>query len=143
MVLNETLRLYPPSWGYPRHCESGMDLDGYSIPGDSLVIPMVYHSHRDPRHWSNPETFDPERFARDKAAKIDRFVFYPFGGGARMCLGANLAPMVLQLIIVSVFQQYRLEFKPRFAGDPEAEFGFEIHPRDHICMQLSRVPQRR
>lgn len=136
MVMNETVRLYPPSWGYPRHCEHGMEIDGYNIPADSLVIPMVYHSHRDPRHWERPDDFYPEHFSPENAANIDRFLYYPYGGGARMCLGANLAPLVLQLIIVSVFQKYQLEFEPRFEGDPEEEFGFEIHPHDQIRMRV-------
>lgn len=139
MVMNETVRLYPPSWGYPRYCEQGMEIDGYSIPKNSLVVPMVYHSHRDPRYWERPDDFYPEHFDSEKTASIDRFLYYPYGGGARMCLGANLAPLVLQLVIASVFQKYRMEFKPRFDGDPVEEFGFEIHPHDQICMDVRRL----
>ena len=139
MVLQETLRLFPPSWGYPRWCADGMEVDGHHIPPRSLVIPMVWHSHRHPEHWVKPEAFDPERFSPENAAGRNRFVYYPFGAGARTCLGANLAPMVLGLIIACVFQRYRLEFAPRFAGDPHSEFGFEIHPRDQIRMRVERL----
>jgi cytochrome P450 len=139
MVLQETMRLFPPSWGYPRWCAEGMEIDGHRVPPRSLVIPMVWHSHRHPEHWVEPEAFDPERFSPENAAGRNRFVYYPFGAGARMCLGANLAPLVMGLIVARVFQRYRLEFAPRFAGDPESEFGFEIHPRDQIRMRVERL----
>jgi cytochrome P450 len=139
MVLQETMRLFPPSWGYPRWCADGMEIDGHQVPPRSLVIPMVWHSHRHPEHWAKPEAFDPNRFSPENAAGRNRFVYYPFGAGARMCLGANLAPMVMGLIIARVFQRYRLGFAPRFAGDPESVFGFEIHPRDQIRMRVERL----
>ena len=138
-VLQEILRLYPPSWGYPRHCVQGMELDGYQIPPKSMVIPMVYHTQRDPRLWPDPERFDPERFDPQRASKITPYAAFPFGGGARMCLGANFAPLVMRLILTMIFQRYRLEFRPRFAADPVAEFGFEIHPQDQIPMRVQRL----
>lgn len=139
MVLQETLRVFPPSWGYPRWCADGMEIDGHRIPPRSLVIPMVWHSHRHPEHWPDPEAFDPERFSPANAPGRNRFAHYPFGVGARTCLGANLAPMVMGLVVACVFQRYRLEFAPRFVGDPEPEFGFEIHPRDQIRMRVERL----
>jgi cytochrome P450 len=139
MVLQETMRVFPPSWGYPRWCADGMEIDGNHIPPRSLVIPMVWHSHRHPEHWVAPEAFRPERFSPENTAGRNRFVYYPFGAGARTCLGANLAPMVMGLIIARVFQRYHLEFAPRFAGDPQSEWGFEIHPRDQIRMRVARL----
>ena len=101
-----------------------------------MVIPMVYHSHRHPDYWTDPEAFDPDRFAPEAAKDIHRFVYYPFGGGARMCLGTHLAPFVLQTALVMVMQRYQLTLKPRFHGDPQAKFGFEIHPKDKIMMAV-------
>lgn len=138
-VLLETIRLFPPSWGYPRRCIEGMEVDGYRVSPDSLVIPMVYFTHRDPRFWRDPATFDPGRFQADKRAGMHRFAHYPYGIGPRKCLGANLAPLIILPIMVKIFQRYRLDFKPRFEGDPRPEFGFEIHPRDEIMMGLQRL----
>lgn len=135
-VLQEILRLYPPSWGYPRHCAEGMELDDYRIPGNSIVIPMAYHTQRDPRWWPEPEQFIPERFDPQRQQSLPPYAHYPFGGGARMCLGANFAPLVMRLILTMIFQRYRLEFAPRFAADPVAEFGFEIHPQDQVVLRV-------
>lgn len=130
-VLQESMRLYPPSWGYPRYCEQGMTLDEYTIPPLTMVIPMVYHTHRHPGLWHNPETFVPERFT-DPDADRHPFAHLPFGAGGRICLGAQLAPLVMTLVLAMTAQRYRLNFHPKSADDPVADFGFEIHPRDPI-----------
>lgn len=131
-VMQESTRLFPPSWGYPRHSKSGMDIDGYQVPPDSMVIPMVYFTHRHPDIWDSPEAFRPERFLGEGAGAIPSYAHLPFGAGPRTCLGAQLAPMVIILTLAGIFQKYRLDFRPRFAGDPIADFGFEIHPQDQI-----------
>lgn len=138
-VMLETTRLYPPSWGYPRHCERGMTIDGYDVPPDSMVIPMVYFTHRHPDFWNAPETFRPERFVGDGAKQIHPFAHLPFGAGARFCLGAQLAPMMLTMTLASIFQKLRLDFQPRFNGDPIADFGFEIHPQNEIRVTASQL----
>ncbi len=138
MVLQETLRLYPGSWGYPRYCDQELDIDDYRIPAGSLVIPMAYHVHRHPDHWQDLETFDPERFNEENSASIPRFAHIPFGAGARTCLGANLAPMVIRLVIATVCQRFKLAFKPRFPADPVTRFAFEILPKDRVLMSVSR-----
>src|SRR5690606_2807272 len=51
----ETTRLFPPSWGYPRHCQHGMTLGDFELPPDCMVIPMVYFTHRHPQFWDAPE----------------------------------------------------------------------------------------
>jgi cytochrome P450 len=134
----ETVRLFPPSWGYPRYCKEGMEIDGYEIPPESMVIPMVYFTHRHPDYWESPEEFRPERFVGESAKQIHQFAHLPFGAGARICLGAQLAPMMITMVVAGVFQQLRLEYRPRFDGDPIADFGFEIHPQDQILVNARR-----
>jgi cytochrome P450 len=95
---------------------------------------MVYHTHRLPDLWPDPERFDPDRFADSSHAEIHPFAYLPFGAGARICLGAQLGPMVMSLALTVIFQRYRLEFRPQSADDPVADFGFEIHPHDGIRM---------
>ncbi len=134
----ETIRLFPPSWGYPRYCKEGMEIDGYEIPPESMVIPMVYFTHRYPEFWEAPEEYRPERFVGDNAKAIHQYAHLPFGAGARICLGAQLAPMMITLVLAGIFQKLSLDFRPRFDGDPIADFGFEIHPQDQVRMKASR-----
>lgn len=139
MVLNETFRLYPPSWGYPRFAVDETEIGGYAIPAKSMLIPMVWHTHRDPRFWDSPESFDPERFSAENKSKIQPYSHLPFGVGSRICLGTHLAPMVLSVILAMIHQRYRLTFHPQFAEDPVADFGFEIHPKHAVHMSASRI----
>jgi cytochrome P450 len=139
-VLLETTRLFPPSWGYPRRAVQGMTVGGQAIEPGSLVMPMVYFTHRHPDFWADPECFDPDRFSAGRSQGQHRFAHFPYGLGPRKCLGANLAPLVMLPILARIFQRYRFRFTPRFAGDPRPEFGFEIHPRDGIEMQIERLP---
>lgn len=138
-VVKEALRLYPPSWGYPRFAPEGMTVDGVEIQPRSLVVPMVYITQRDPLIWKDPDAFRPERFDPETGEKVHPSAYLPFGSGPRTCLGAGLAPMIMQMILVQMFSRYRLAFTPRFANDPIAEFGFEIHPRDQIRVRITGV----
>jgi cytochrome P450 len=136
-VVKEALRLFPPSWGYPRFAPEGMTIDGVQVPPRSLVIPMVYITQRDPRIWKDATAFRPERFDPESGEKVHPSAYLPFGSGPRTCLGAGLAPMIMQMILVKMFSRYQLAFTPRYAKDPIAEFGFEIHPRDQIRVRIT------
>jgi cytochrome P450 len=139
MVFDETTRLYPPVWGFPRYSAEDLDIDGYHFPAGSLLLPLGYFAHRHPDFWDNPEAFDPERFAPDRQTKIHPFAHYPFGNGPRKCLGRNLAPLVMQLIVVAIVQRYSFQFRPSYPGDPVADFGFELGPRDKMMMTIHRA----
>jgi cytochrome P450 len=136
-VVKEALRLFPPSWGYPRFAPEGMTIDGVHVPPRSLVIPMVYITQRDPAIWKDATAFRPERFNPESGEKFHPSAYLPFGSGPRTCLGAGLAPMIMQMILVKMFSRYRFAFAPRYPKDPIAEFGFEIHPRDQIRVRIT------
>jgi cytochrome P450 len=63
MVVDETLRLYPPAWITNRRAIQDNTICGYRIPADAIVSISPYVTHRDPGLWENPEGFDPERFS--------------------------------------------------------------------------------
>jgi cytochrome P450 len=135
-VFKEMVRLYPAVWGYPRWTDHALLLGGVPIPAKSLVIPMVYLLHRDPRFWTEPERFWPDRFERDDAPGQQSFTYLPFSAGPRTCLGKALAPAVFQLVITMILTRFRIVFCPRFAGDPEVDFGFGIQPRNEVRVRL-------
>jgi cytochrome P450 len=134
MVFQEATRLYPPVWGYPRFANEEVQIGDHVFPARSLLLPIGYFAHRHPDFWDNPEVFDPERFRPEKASKIHPFAHYPFGGGPRMCLGRNLAPIICQLIVVMLAQRFSLTFAPRHPSEPILDFGFELGARGGIWM---------
>lgn len=111
-VIEESLRMYPPIWLYPRDVVADDVLAGYHIPaGTSLLLsPLV--SHRDPDVWENPEAFDPGRFADGAGRDRPRISYFPFGGGPRMCLGNLMAMLEMRLVIPMITQRFRLSLVP-------------------------------
>ena len=127
MVIDETLRLYPPGWILTRSPEADDEVGGYRIPAKSVIFLSPYLTHRHPDYWENADTFDPERFAPEHAAGYARFAYWPFGGGPRQCIGNNFALMEAQLIVAMVAQSYRLQPLPGTVVEPTA--GVTLQPR--------------
>ena len=120
MVIEETLRLYPPAWIIGRRANEDDEIDGYFIAKDTNCLIPVYQIHRDERHWEEPLKFKPERFSKENSRNRHKFVYFPFGGGPRLCIGNNFALMEMQLAVPMILQQFDL-YKPgnfKFRQDP-------------------------
>ena len=111
-VIEETLRLYPPTWLTARSPGEDDSIDGYAIPAGALVLLSPYLTHRHPEVWDDPERFDPDRFMAARAATRPAFSYFPFGGGPRRCIGSAFATMEMQMIVATVAQHYRLSLLP-------------------------------
>ncbi len=136
MVVEESLRMYPPIWLYPRDAVADDEIGGYHIPARSSVFLVPFVTHRHPELWDNPEAFDPERFSPDRSAARPQFAYFPFGGGQRQCIGNHMAMLQLQLAVIMIAQRYRLHVVP---GHP-VEHGFlvSLRPLHGILMNLQR-----
>uniref|UniRef100_A0A2C9W9V4 Cytochrome P450 n=1 Tax=Manihot esculenta TaxID=3983 RepID=A0A2C9W9V4_MANES len=88
-VIKETLRLHPPApLLLPREGRETCEINGYEIPAKTKVIVNAWAINRDPNHWTEAETFYPERFLDSSIDyKGNNFEFIPFGAGRRMCPG--------------------------------------------------------
>src|SRR4029079_12068723 len=78
MVVREAVRLYPPSWALPRLSKEPMEVDGYQIPKNALLVPAIYFVHRHLAYWPEPDRFDPERFSVENTKKIVSGSYFPF-----------------------------------------------------------------
>lgn len=119
MVVEESLRLYPPAWTFSRASIEDDEIGGYSIPKKAMVLVSPYTMHRHPAFWERPEEFDPERFTPERSANRPRFAYCPFGGGPRQCIGNLFALTEAQLILATVAQRYRLRVVPGHPVEPE------------------------
>ena len=112
LVLEETLRLYPPAWMFERQAVAADRLGGFDIDGGDIIGICPYVMHRHPKHWENPEGFDPARFRPERAASRPRYTYLPFGGGPRTCIGNHFAMMEAQILLAMIVRDYRLELDP-------------------------------
>lgn len=112
MVIDETLRLYPPADTIARKPLEDDVIGGYRIPAGSALALSPYVTHHRADLWENPEGFDPERFAPGYGHGRPRYAYYPFGGGPRQCIGNSFALMEATLVVAAVAQRYRLDLVP-------------------------------
>jgi cytochrome P450 len=136
-VIEETLRLYPPTWLTARTPVEDDTLGGYAIPAGTLVLLSPYLTHRHPAAWDAPERFDPNRFTPTRAAARPAFAHFPFGGGPRRCIGSAFATTEMQLIVSAVAQRYRLTLLPGARVIPAA--GLTLRPSPAVPARLHRI----
>ncbi len=105
-VIDECLRLYPPSWITSRVALEDDEVNGFKIPKGARVIPFIYGLHHSEKLWPNAEEFDPSRFTRENRVGRHNFAHMPFGAGPRMCLGRNFAMMEMKMIILKFINRY-------------------------------------
>lgn len=122
MVVKEAMRLYPPVWLLTiRSSDQPVTLDGYRIDPGEWIWLTPYVTHRSPRYFSDPDRFDPQRFAPNLEAELPRYAYYPFGGGPRICIGNSFAMMEARLILATIAQRFRLALVPGQEVVPEPE----------------------
>ena len=138
-VFAEAMRLYPTVWVLGRSCgPEPYDFHGFSIePGATLLAPQIV-VHRDPRFWSDPERFDPSRFAEEGKSSRPKFAYFPFGGGSRQCIGEGLAWMEGVLVLATILRNWRLRRAP---GAPERlpmMASINLRPKKGVALLLER-----
>jgi cytochrome P450 len=112
-VLAESMRLYPPAWAIGRLSIEEHNFGGYQIPKGSLVLASPFVTHRDARFWAEPESFIPERwFEMSIKDAGQRFVYFPFGGGVRRCIGESFAWTEGILAIATLASKWRFGIIP-------------------------------
>ncbi len=126
MVVDETLRLYPPAWGISRQAIESDQLGEFTIPAKTGVFIAPYVTHRDPRWWDNPEQFDPERFTSERSAGRPPLAYVPFGAGPRMCIGNVFALTEATLVLATIAQRYRLRVAPNYNVEPLPIFTLRV-----------------
>lgn len=135
-VFAEGLRLYPPIWIVGRSAVEETELGGYVIPKRSVIFIVPWVTHRHPDFWTDPEGFDPDRFAPESRAQRHRHQYLPFIAGPRMCIGASFAQVEGQLVLAQVARRFRLPLMPGQRVVPEPVI--TLRPKDGVRVSIDR-----
>ena len=128
------MRLAPPAWILGRIAVKPDTLGEYTLPARATILISPYTMHRHPRYWHAPETFDPERFAF--AEPPPRFVYMPFGGGPRLCIGQPFALAEATLLLATIIQRYHLQLAPNTRVEMEPQITLRV--KNGLPMELTR-----
>ena len=133
-VLAESMRLHPPAWTVGREPLQDFEAGGYRIRAGSIVLTSPWILHHDPRWWGGDvQAFRPERWmAPDFEASLPRFAYFPFGGGARKCIGEGFAWMEGVLALATLARRWRLRHAP----------GAQVLPRPGITLRATGLRMR-
>jgi cytochrome P450 len=111
-VIDEANRLYPPIAAISRAALGADEIAGQRIKRGTMIVIAPYVLHRHRALWTNPDSFDPNRFIGTARELIDRFAYLPFGVGPRVCIGATLAIQEASIVVATVMRHFTLELAP-------------------------------
>ena len=108
-AIDETTRLHPSAPLQLRIAKQDIELEGLTIPAESLVMVHSAHHHFDEAIWSDPYTFDPDRWSPERKEGKNSYDIISFGGGRHKCTGMNFAKNEMAVILGLLLQQFELE----------------------------------
>ena len=141
-VVAETLRLYPPAWTIGRRLTEDVTVDQWTLPAGSLTVASQWVLHRDPRWWGDAASFRPDRWldadgAFDESAPGQpRGAWFPFGLGARVCIGESFAWTEAVLLLATLARRWDVTILA--PADPPVAPAVTLRPRDGMPALLRR-----
>ncbi|MDQ8169205.1 MAG: cytochrome P450 [Gemmatimonadota bacterium] len=106
-VFSEAMRLRPPAYATSREVIEPIVLGGQEVPVGAQVLVSPWVTQRDPRWWTEPLRFDPDRWLAPRAEPNHRHAYFPFGGGTRVCIGEQFAWTEGILVIAALVRRWR------------------------------------
>jgi cytochrome P450 len=144
-VFNEAMRLYPPAWMMARRLLTERVVCGYELAPGSVLILSPYVVHRDPRWWEDPRSFSPQRWLADGGSTPSgedrpRYSYFPFGGGARQCIGNAFAQ--LEGVVILAERCRRWSFTPVGKQPPATRPRVTLRPAAGVRLTVHARPPR-
>lgn len=137
MILNESMRLYPPVWLIPRRAIMADEIGGYDIEAGAEVLICLYNIHRHEQFWEKPDHFNPERFAAEDKNQ-NKYSFLPFGFGPRVCIGKHFASLETQISLTKIFSRFAVCLQNQKA-DIKLDPLLTLRPKEKIIIALRQL----
>ncbi|XP_044210953.1 cytochrome P450 2F3-like [Thunnus albacares] len=109
----------------PHYALRDISFRGYTIPKDTIIIPLLHSVLKEEKHWATPWSFNPQHFLDQNGNFKKNPAFLPFSAGKRSCVGESLARMEIFLFMVSLLQRFTfscpggpdsIDLSPEFSG---------------------------
>ena len=136
MVVNESLRVYPPAWVVERASICPTQVGDRRVPRNFTFLMSPWTVHHDARWFDRPLEFEPERWADGLARRLPRFAYFPFGGGPHQCIGNTFALTEATLVLATIGQRFRLSLLP--GQDLRPSPTITLRPKHGLRMRVSR-----
>ena len=133
-VVSEAMRIYPPAWLTGRRALEDTTIGDYAVRKGEIVLVSQYVTHRNPRYWDDAERFDPDRWLAGPPK--EKFAYFPFGGGNRLCIGERFAWLELILAVSTMVRRVRFERIDALDVDPEPLV--TMRPKSPVYAKVTR-----
>jgi cytochrome P450 len=141
-VMKEALRLYPPVPSITRYASSDITIGGEEVKAGTLINIPIFALHRHEKLWDDPGRFDPGRFAPDRAMRIPRTQFMPFGAGPRTCIGGSFAQIEITAVIATLIRNARFHLQPGYAPTPLSRVTLSAKGGMPMSVELGKAADR-
>lgn len=133
-VINETLRIRPPSPFTGRYTAGDYQLGSYTVPAGTRIVPHIGEVNLDPATYDHPNEFRPERFLDTSPPT---YAWIPFGGGIKRCLGASFSLLELTVALHTILRSGR--FEPLHKNqDRQVRRGIVLLPHRGVLVRYHR-----
>jgi len=133
-VIKESLRLYPPAYMIGREATREVRIGAWELPPRTTVLMSIWGMHHDPRFFPDPEAFRPDRWLDGSTTSLPKYVYQPFGGGPRVCVGNHFAMMEAVLTLAALLRRARWELVSR--TPPELQMAITMRPVHGLPMRV-------
>jgi cytochrome P450 len=138
LVFREAMRLVAPVPSLVRRNTKDTALDGRFIPAGTILAVTPGAVHILPDRWTDPESFDPDRYGEPRREdKRHRFQDVPFGGGAHKCIGMNFGAAEVKSLLHQILLKYRLEVPEDY--EVEWDYTSLVVPTDGMPITLQKI----
>jgi cytochrome P450 len=120
-VIHESLRVHPPAWMMSRRASEAARIGDEELAPETIVVAAQCVTHSDPRYWEDAAAFRPERWLSggDVVCPAPKFAYFPFGAGARACIGERFALQELALAVAAIARRWRVVLQPGAVVEPQ------------------------